>query len=883
MSPDKSLIYDALARDYEGAFIVVDLAGTITSWSSGATKIFGFNETEAVGRPVVDLLHPLREEGLPSEFHNVLTTGKPGQLYHAYRKHRDGRLLGVLVQILPLLGTHGEVLSFVKTARCQQTANTWEGLNSEAYARGPVGSWSYFPGQPEVWWSEQTYRTHEMPLGSPITVAAAIAFYAPEAQPILVECMHQTLEKQIPFDLELPLRSAKGKNLWVRAQGSALVQDGKTVQVLGTFQDITALHTAEEALRESESLFDSLAETVPALIWIVDAEAKTEYFNRRLKELTGVYGPFDWKQAVHPEDYETAQTTLETAKRLRQPYERTYRLRDRQGNYRWILERGVPRLKGGGEFAGYIATGTDITEERKLSMELTAHERLLSSIVEAYPDLILLFSSDGVYLDCFIDPQNDLVLEKNQVLGKTIEQVLPPALAAQTRAAIGTAIETGNVLCFEYQLEVRGQARDYEARASRVSLDKVIVVVRNIRDRKIAEKALVREKEEAQKLSEAKSAFLACLSHEIRTPLNGIVGMSGLLLDSSLSPEQAEFASAIRQCSESLLALLNHLLDFSRSEIGQVALEPHPFELAALIRSAEILVSSASQESKVELKEEIQAGLPAWVIGDSAKIRQVLVNLLSNAVKFTPEGEITIRVEGRREGLQNWRVYFEVRDTGIGIDEAAQRALFTPFQQADATIYRRFGGTGLGLAISKALVEKMGGNIQLHSESGRGTSVSFSLVLQEMEGRTTSRTHTLIANIGNEHPLRILVAEDNPINQKLAMRLLSKLGYRADFVSDGREAVEAALHCRYDLILMDLQMPETDGIVATQQIRSRLTGQGPRIVAMTAAAIEQDEDKALQAGMDAFLTKPVRIDELVRVLRTTPLSPPAIDCGSSFP
>jgi PAS domain S-box-containing protein len=874
MHPDKSLIYDALARDYGGALIVVDATGKVSAWSSGATKIFGFNEAEAVGHSVSGLLQPLEEEGLPSDFQNVLLTRKAGQLYHTYRKHKEGRLIGVLVQILPVFGANQEVLSFVKVVRSPQTGTTGEGLNSEAYARGPIGTWSYFPGQPEVWWGEQTYRIHEIPPGSPITVAAAIGFYTPAAQAILSECLRQTVENQIPFDLELPLRTAKGKNLWVRSQGSAQVHGAKTVQVLGTFQDITPLHTAEEALRESENLFDSLAESVPALIWIVDAEAKTEYLNRRLKELTGVYGPFDWKQAVHPDDYEVAQDILESAKRRREPYERTYRLRDRSGNYRWILERGLPRLKGVGEFAGYIATGTDITEERQLALDLAAHERLLSSIVEAYPDLILLFSSDGVYLECFIDPQNDLVLEKNHVLGKTLEEVLPPPLAAETRAAIRTAIETGNVICFEYQLDVRGETRDYEARASRVSQDKVIVVVRNIRDRKLAEKALVSAKEEAQKTSEAKSSFMASLSHEIRTPLNGIVGMSGLLLDSALSPDQAEFASAIRQCSESLLALLNHMLDFSRNEMGQVSLEPHPFELAALVRSAEILVSSASQEKNIELKEEIQTGLPAWVVGDSAKIRQVLVNLLSNAVKFTPEGEVTIRVDGRREGLQDWRVYFEVRDTGIGIDGAAQTALFTPFQQADATIHRRFGGTGLGLAISKALVERMGGEIHLQSVPGRGTSVSFSLVLKEMENATTSRSHTLIADISKEHPLRILVAEDNPINQKLAMRLLSKLGYRADFVSDGREAVESALHCRYDLVLMDLQMPETDGIVATQQIRQRLAGPQPRIVAMTAAAVEQDKSRALDAGMDDFLTKPVRIDELVRVLQTTPsLSP----------
>jgi CheY-like chemotaxis protein/anti-sigma regulatory factor (Ser/Thr protein kinase) len=259
------------------------------------------------------------------------------------------------------------------------------------------------------------------------------------------------------------------------------------------------------------------------------------------------------------------------------------------------------------------------------------------------------------------------------------------------------------------------------------------------------------------------------------------------------------------------------------------------------------------------------------VIADSAKIRQILVNLLSNAVKFTAQGHVQLEMQGEKQKDGRWKLSFVVRDTGIGIPRDRHSSLFSPFQQGDNSINRRFGGTGLGLAITKSLVEKMGGTIGLDSLEGKGTHVFFHILVQEKTGLAlASEPQSLIPNLGADHPLRILVAEDNPINQKFALRLLSKLGYRADLVSDGGEAVEATLRRPYDLVFMDIQMPDIDGLVATYQIRSRLPAERqPRIIAMTAAAIKGDRERALSAGMDDYLYKPVKIEELVRVLKET--------------
>jgi signal transduction histidine kinase len=394
-----------------------------------------------------------------------------------------------------------------------------------------------------------------------------------------------------------------------------------------------------------------------------------------------------------------------------------------------------------------------------------------------------------------------------------------------------------------------------------------MVVLRDVTD-------YLRASEAARAATVAKSQFLANMSHEIRTPMNGVLGLTEYLSGLPLEAEQRSVVEDILRSGTALLQVIDDILDFSKLEAGKLRIDPLAFSPRELVHEVVKLLQPRARQTGISLESAIGADVPAWLVGDNGRIRQVLCNLASNAVKFTREGGVALRLRcDAREGPIA-RMRFEVVDTGIGIPADALETIFDAFTQADASTTRSFGGTGLGLAISRELVTCMGGELGVASEPDKGSTFWFTLPLPVCEEPVAAHRATAMAEPprpARKRRLRVLAAEDNPVNQRVLMRFLERLGCSVELASDGREAVERVKAGQYDVVLMDCQMPVLDGFGATREIRAS-GGPGARvpIVAVTAHALPGDRERCLEQGMDDYLTKPLRMEDLERVLARWP-------------
>lgn len=545
------------------------------------------------------------------------------------------------------------------------------------------------------------------------------------------------------------------------------------------------------------------------------------------------------------------------------------------------MELSVGEAEADGDLL-YVGIIRDISERKRNLEALRASEAKMRAVIETAVDGLIIIDGEG-RIQIFNPACEQLFgYSPSEVVGQNVRMLMPAPYRQEHDSYIGNYKRTGERKIIGIGREVVGQRKDRSTFPMELSVGEAqtpdgrvfVGIIRDVSERKTAMEAVTSAKQ-AEAANRAKSEFLATMSHELRTPMNGILGMAGLLLDTPLTAEQRDYAEAVQKSGETLLTLLNNILDLSKIEAGRFELYDRPFDPNEVLDGIAAIWESQANRKGLEFFVTNDLRGVSALIGDPDRLRQILVNLVSNAVKFTSGGFVALRV--KREASMGEKVVlrFEVKDSGIGIAEDVQSRLFRKFEQADATTARTYGGSGLGLAICRQLTEMMGGHIGLVSAPGRGSTfwvtLPFDVVESESYGGPNNQDRKRPESQGSaaaNSSLNILVAEDHPYNQKLMVARLGSAGHRVTLANDGVEAVEKARQQVFDLILMDVRMPEMDGIQATAEIRKLPPPHGNvPIIAVTAHAMRGDRERYIEAGMDDYVSKPVDFAALFQVVQ----------------
>jgi PAS domain S-box-containing protein len=662
--------------------------------------------------------------------------------------------------------------------------------------------------------------------------------------------------------------------VWLLVNADPEVADtGEVRSVVCTFVDITIFKRAEQRLQESETRYRRLVENAPDIIYGTDVNGYFTYVNPAAsrmmgypaQELVGTH----FTHLVHPDHRQRVAAFL-----VRQFQDRVPATYDefpvvpRDGHELWIGQN-VQLLVTGDRVEGFQAVARDITERKRAQLALDRERQQLRDIVTHAPVAMALLDRDLRYVAHSRKWARMWGMDGRDLVGRTHPELFP-ALAARYTEAIGRALAGEVVSSPEDALELADGTRVYTRwvlhpwRDPDGTVAGVVTVVQNI-------DLLVRGRRAAEEASRTKSEFLANVSHELRTPLGQVIGLSGLLQRTRLDEQQRQWLDLVRGAAGELLERIDGILQFARLEEHPPELRVEPFDPRALAESLLASFTQAGEAKGLTLRCLIEDRLPGRVAGDASRLRQLLHQLVGNAVKFTDAGSVGLRVTASGPAEEP-TLTFAVADTGVGISAEEQARLFEPFTQLDGSPSRRHGGTGLGLALARRLAEALCGRLTVESAPGAGSTFTFTAPFEPVDEGWADAAAAPAASEPEaegeaERPL-VLVAEDNPINRKVVLAMLDKLGYQAEAVSNGLEAVEACTRGTYQAVLMDCMMPDMDGYRATAWIRQREAGaRRTPILALTASTAPGDREKCFAAGMDGYLSKPLSLKALDESLR----------------
>ncbi len=649
-------------------------------------------------------------------------------------------------------------------------------------------------------------------------------------------------------------------------------------------QELAERRQAVEALRRSEARFKAIYENSFDAMALMADDGFLEC-NRRAVEMFGVASKDEFFK-LKPEDISPPTQPNGQKSSFLATAHAQWAVQNGRDQFEWIHRRA-----NGEDFPAEVSfsafdiqgrrvlhsTVHDITERRKMEDSLREREETFRAITESASDAIILMDSVGTITFWNSAAEKIFNYSSKEALGRNLHQLISPSRFRETqfRSMIhsGKSVEGTPAHRMLELAALRKDGGEFPTEVYIIPLylrgrRHAVSIIRDISERKRIEEEMRQAREEAEAANRMKSAFLANMSHEIRTPMNGILGMASLLLDTEMSLKQRDFAETLQRSAESLLTIINDILDYSKVEAGRLELEQIDFHLRHCVEDVADLLALRAQEKGLEFICMLDADLPDYVCGDPGRFRQVLTNLAGNAVKFTERGEVSLHISLAPGSGDDVSLRCEVRDTGIGIKPADQKRLFQPFTQVDASTARRFGGTGLGLSITRQLVERMGGSIEMESEIGRGSIFRFTLAL----GRAKT-TPFLSAPIGELAGRRVLVVDDNETNRRLLQSLLTKWECHCELASDASSAMEKmqAANCSgqpFDVALLDMHMPGISGEELGRRIKQDETLKETRLVMITSFGERGDAQRLMQIGFAGYLSKPVRQEQLRRCMET---------------
>jgi len=865
----------SIVEHAEDAIIGCTPDGIIESWNQAAEKLFGYCAEEIIGQNIVALAI---DEAIPA-VNSVIQRMKRGEAVHPFDGSgvtKDRRRIEISCSASPVKDADGKLMGVAAILRDiseRKRADEARALLAAVVEFSEEGIIAVSLDKRVLSWNRGAqaiygYAAEEI-IGKPV----ASTIIPPERMEEYDRFFARVLAGETLVQFESERHHKDGRRVEVSLTYCPIKNPkGEVIGVSAIVRDITRAKATQQALREANENYRALIHNIPDVIWMLNSNDEVKFLSPTAERIFGysvaecyARGISILFNSIHPDEAQQVRRMFQLFFEEGTPFDMEFRIRRKDGEWRWVHNRAIQTFeKDGLLYASGLVT--DITQRKAAEQSLRESEQRYRLLFERNLAGVFRCTQVGSFLDCNDAGAKILGYDSREdLIGRPAMDVFfDPAdktAADQRMAQYGTA--SNQELCMRRKDGSSVWIMANTTMVNGATGTEIEGTFLDITLLKQAEEQMRLAKEAAESSHRAKSEFLANMSHEIRTPMNGVIGMIDLALNTDLTPEQRDYLTTIKSSAGSLLEIINDILDFSKIEARKLELERVPFSVKEIVKTTVKEFSVQARNKQLSLQCEFSADLPDTAIGDPGRLRQILMNLVGNALKFTTQGEIMVRVQR----LQDNALQFSVSDTGIGISAEKQKMIFEAFVQADTSSTRQYGGTGLGLAIVSQLVALMQGRIWLESKTGSGstfyftarfglaTAIPASDEIQPCEEHTT-QTAT--------RKLHILIADDNLVNLRLARSLLAKQGHSTVTVGSGREALAALKQQNFDVVLMDVQMPDMDGFETTKAIRGqeRISQKHLPIVAMTAHAMIGDRERCLAAGMDSYVTKPVDAGKL---------------------